>query len=138
MERSKVLSGLSGCMLVAASLTGCILVDGDELEPESGSLIIALRIDHNDDPSQCVVYDVDALAVTIKGEAGFVTEAVADCHDLGMTFDGLLPGRYSVEVRLLDSAGDLKSEIVRLSGVAVESNSDRVLEVYFASDWIDA
>ncbi|AUX19760.1 hypothetical protein SOCEGT47_002120 [Sorangium cellulosum] len=135
MKLSKVLSGLGGCMMAAASLTGCVIVDGDG--PESGSLTVAVTINRSDDPWQCFTHDVDGLAVSLVDEDGFVTEAIADCDDFGMTFDGLPSGFYDVEVWLLDFAGRPKSDIVIVEYISVDDGFETVVDIDFPSGAID-
>lgn len=135
MKRSKLLSGLSGFLVAAVSLTGCIIVDGDE--PESGSLTVAISINRRHDPWQCFVHDVDGLAVAAVHETGFVAEAIGDCDDLGLTIGGLPTGYYDVEVWLLDFAGRPKSDIVRVEYVSVDDGFETIVDVDFPFAWID-
>ncbi|XXX77559.1 hypothetical protein WMF30_02125 [Sorangium sp. So ce134] len=140
MKLSKVLSGLAGCVLATASLTGCIIVDGDDdhVHLTSGSLTVEMTIDGSDDPWECFDYDVSGFAVSVEDEAGFLVEEVAaDCEDFGLTILDLPEGYYDVDVWLVDSRGYAISDIARVEGVDVFDGVDTVVEVDFPWTWID-
>ncbi|WP_437724956.1 hypothetical protein [Sorangium sp. So ce861] len=135
MKLSKVLSGLAGCVLSTASLTGCIIVDGDD---DDGSLTVAMTIDGSDDSWECFDHDVSGLAVSVEDEAGFlVAEEAVDCEDFGLTIGGLPEGYYDVEVWLVDFDGHAISDIVRVEGVDVLDGHDTLVDVDFPWTWID-
>ncbi|WP_437610140.1 hypothetical protein WMF20_01775 [Sorangium sp. So ce834] len=134
MKLSKVLSGLAGCVLSTASLTGCIIVDGDD----DGSLTVSMTIDGSDAAWECFDHDVSGLAVSVEDEAGFlVAEEVTDCEDFGLTIGGLSEGYYDVEVWLVDFDGHTISDIVRVEGVDVLDGHDTLVDVDFPWTWID-
>ncbi|AUX39097.1 hypothetical protein SOCE26_004790 [Sorangium cellulosum] len=137
MKLSKMLSGLTGCMLAAASLSGCIIVDNDDDYPSSGSLTVEMTVDGSDHSFQCFDYDVDGLAVMIEDGAGYVTEAIVDCDDFGLTIDNLPAGYYDVSAWLTDFDGFSKSDIVVVPDVEVFDGLDTVVDVDFDSSWID-
>lgn len=132
MKLSKVLSGLAGFVLAAASLTGCVIVDDDD-----GSLTVATTIDGSHDPWECFAHDVSGIAVSVEDEAGLVLDAVGDCDDFGLTIDGLSEGYYDVDVWLVDFDGYAMSDIVRVEGVDVLDGLDTLVEVDFPRAWID-
>ncbi|WP_437814000.1 hypothetical protein [Sorangium sp. So ce1078] len=138
MKLSKVLSGLAGCVLAAASLTGCVIVDHDDGHAHytGGSITVALTIDGSDDPWECFDHDVSGIAVSVEDE-DFVVQEVGDCDDLGLTIDGLYEGYYDVDVWLVDFDGYAISDIVRVEGVDVLDGLDTVVEVDFPWHWID-
>ncbi|WP_437983895.1 hypothetical protein [Sorangium sp. So ce117] len=141
MKLSKVLTGLAGCVLATASLTGCIVVDHDDDHDHltRGSLTVALTIDGSDDPWACFDHDVSGVAVSVEDEDGFlVLDAVGDCDDLGLTIDGLSEGYYDVDVWLVDFDGDAMSDIVRVESVDVLDGADTLVEVDFPWTWIDS
>ncbi|XYH98726.1 hypothetical protein ACMHYB_02895 [Sorangium sp. So ce1128] len=138
MKLSKLLSGLTACVLASASLTGCIIVDGDDdhVHYGSGSLTVELTIDGSDDPWQCFDYDVEDIVVSVEDEAGFVTVASTDCDALGLTIPDLPEGYYDVEV-WLEEDGFQKSDVVRVTSVDVLDDADTLVEVDFPWTWID-
>ncbi|WP_437317587.1 hypothetical protein [Sorangium sp. So ce385] len=140
MKLSKVLSGLAGCVLASASLTGCIIVadDDDHVHVTSGSLTVTMTIDGSDDAWECFDHDVSGLAVSVEDEAGFlVAEEVVDCEDFGLTIGGLSDGYYDVDVWLVDFDGYTISDIVRVEGVDVLEGHDTLVDVDFPWTWID-
>ncbi|WP_437600147.1 hypothetical protein [Sorangium sp. So ce590] len=138
MELSKVLSGLTGCVLATASLTGCIIVDHDDHDPfTSGSLTVALTIGGSNDPWECFEHDVSGLAVSVEDEDGYVVDVVGDCDDFGFTIDDLYEGYYDVDVWLVDFEGYAMSDIVRVEGVDVLDGLDTLVRVDFPTRWID-
>ncbi|WP_437590277.1 hypothetical protein [Sorangium sp. So ce1000] len=139
MKLSKVLTGLAGCVLATASLSGCIVVahDDDHDHLTSGSLTVALTIDGSDDPWECFDHDVSGVAVSVEDEAGFVVEAVGDCDDLGLTIGDLSEGYYDVDVWLVDFDGYAMSDTVRVERVDVFDGADTLVEVDFPWTWID-
>ncbi|WP_437571017.1 hypothetical protein [Sorangium sp. So ce542] len=140
MKFSKVLSGLAGCVLASASLTGCIIVadDDDHVHVASGSLTVTMTIDGSDDAWECFDHDVSGLAVSVEDEAGFlVAEGAVDCEDFGLTIGGLSDGYYDVDVWLVDFDGYTISDIVRVEGVDVLDGHDTLVDVDFPWTWID-
>ncbi|WP_437288383.1 hypothetical protein [Sorangium sp. So ce406] len=138
MKLSKVLSGLASCILASASLAGCIIVDNDDHSHSGyGSLTVALTIEGRADPFQCFDHDVDGIVVSVEDEAGFVTEASADCDELGLTIFDLPGGYYDVETWLVDFDGFQRSDIVRVESVDVYGDADTLVEVDFPWNWID-
>ncbi|WP_437577761.1 hypothetical protein [Sorangium sp. So ce887] len=137
MELSKVLSGLAGCVLATASLTGCVIVDHDDDPFTSGSLTVALTIDGSNDPWECFDHDVSGLAVSVEDEDGDVVDGAVDCEDFGLTLDGLYEGYYDVDVWLVDFDGYAMSDIVRVEGVDVLDGIDTLVKVDFPTRWID-
>ncbi|WP_437542451.1 hypothetical protein WME97_30120 [Sorangium sp. So ce367] len=138
MKLSKVLSGLAGLTLAAASLAGCIVVDGDDDHDHvddlgSGSLAVTTAINGISDARQCADYDVDLLAVRVESEEGFVYKARVNCEEFGATFDGLGAGYHDVDVWLEDFDGDPRSDVVRVPSVDVIDGMDTLVDVDFPS-----
>ncbi|XXY45057.1 hypothetical protein WME91_34155 [Sorangium sp. So ce269] len=120
----KQLSSLAGCVLAAASLTGC---------STRGSLTVALTIDRSHDPRQCVDHHVSGLVVSVEDEACSVVTAHGYCADGSLTVGDLSEGCHDVEV----FNGQATSSIVRVKDVEVRDGLDTLVEVNFRSLEID-
>ncbi len=136
MKFSKVLFGLTGCILGASSLTGCVLVAHDNdpppvVEVGTGRLTVDLFIEGSQDPDLCAFYDVDRFEIFVTDSFGDLHSTTVLCEEFGVIFDDLPEGDTAVDADILDFNGNVVSEVGGTDGVFVSSRSDVVVEIDF-------
>lgn len=103
------------CLALSAAAAGCVVVarDSPPRPVGVGSLTTYWTIAGSADPDVCLYYGVDRVDVAVYDFADrSVTWAQPYCEDFGVSFDGLLDDRYTLEATLLDVGGFPVSDTV--------------------------
>jgi hypothetical protein len=96
-----------------------------------GTLMVTYTIEGSTNPAICVEREVTHAELVVYSTKGsFVTDERADCADFQVS-TRLFPGRYNVELTLLDNVERVRSAPESLFELALEPDSGLVVTIDF-------